>query len=83
MTPLLPSKDNAQEFVTVARNPDALAAMSQASMAMLKKVAAAKNMSIQQTYILASFALDCRFAPYISGDKEVHCVMPKNIWVGS
>ena len=77
----LPSADNAKEFVTVASDPDALAAMSKASMAMLKKVSAAKNMSIQQTYILSSFVLDCRFAPYVSGNKEVHCVMPKDIWV--
>jgi acetamidase/formamidase len=77
----LPSTDNTHEFVTVATDPDALVAMSKASMAMLKKVSAAKNMSIQQVYILSSFVLDCRFAPYVSGNKEVHCMMPKNIWV--
>lgn len=77
----LPSTDNDQEFVTVASDPDALLAMSKAAMDMLKKVSAAKNMSIQQTYILSSFTLDCRFAPYVSGNKEVHCMMPKNLWV--
>lgn len=77
----LPTSDNAQSFVTVASDPDALQAMSKASMAMLKKVAAIKNMPLTQVYILSSFSLDCRFAPYTSGDKEVHCTMPKSLWV--
>jgi acetamidase/formamidase len=79
----LPSTDNAQDFVTVASDPDALTAMSKSAMALLKKVAVAKNMPITQVYILASFTMDCRFAPYISGDKEVHCMMPKSLWVST
>jgi acetamidase/formamidase len=79
-TPLLAS-DNDQDFVTVGRDPDALAAMSKASMAMLKKVSAAKNMPITQVYVLSSLTMDCRFAPYTSGAKEVHCMMPKSLWV--
>lgn len=77
----LPSNDNAKMFVTVGSDPDALQAMSKASMAMLQKVATAKNMPITQVYILSSLTMDCRFAPYVSGNKQVHCMMPKNLWV--
>lgn len=77
----LPSTDNAQDFVTVASDPDALSAMSKASMLMLQKVAADKKMTIQKAYILASLTMDCRFAPYVSGNKEVHCMLPKSLWV--
>ncbi|NNM58380.1 MAG: amidase [Legionellales bacterium] len=80
-TPLL-SSDDAQSFVTVSKDPDALQAMSTASMAMLQKVAAAKNMPLTQVYILSSFTMDCRFSPFVSGEKEVHCMMPKSLWVG-
>lgn len=80
-TPLLPSIDNKHEFVTVAQDADALQAMSKASMAMLQKVSTAKHMPITQVYILSSLTMDCRFAPYISGKKEVHCAMPKSLWL--
>jgi acetamidase/formamidase len=79
--PILPTNDNAQLFVTVGNDTDALQAMSKASMAMLQKVAAAKNMPLTQVYILASLTMDCRFAPYISGEKQVHCTMPKSLWI--
>lgn len=79
----LPTSDKPHEFVTVGRASDALQAMSQASMAMLQKVAAAKNMPVTQVYILSSLTMDCRFAPYVSGDKEVHCMMPKSLWVSN
>jgi acetamidase/formamidase len=80
-TAALPTHDDPQSFVTVASDADALQAMSKASMAMLQKVAAAKNMPLTQVYILSSLTMDCRFAPYVSGDKEVHCMLPKSIWV--
>jgi acetamidase/formamidase len=81
VAPALPSSDNAKMFVTVGSDPDALQAMSKASMAMLQKVATAKNMPLTQVYVLSSLTMDCRFAPYLSGDKVVHCMMPKSLWV--
>lgn len=79
----LPSNDNAKMFVTVASDPDALQAMSKASMAMLQKVATEKKMPLTQVYVLSSLTMDCRFAPYVSGDKQVHCMMPKSLWVSN
>lgn len=79
-TPPLPIHDNDKMFVTVGKAPDALKAMGNAAAAMLQKVAVAKNMPVTQVYILSSLTMDCRFAPYTSGEKEVHCMMPKSIW---
>jgi acetamidase/formamidase len=77
----LPSQDTATEFVTVGKNADLMIAMKIASMAMIKKIAALKKMQPVDVYMLASMAMDCRIAPYHSGDKEVHCMMAKNLWV--
>lgn len=76
----LPSKDTATEFVTVGKNTDLMVAMKKASMAMIKKIAALKKMEPVDVYMLASMTMDCRIAPYHSGDKEVHCMMAKNLW---
>lgn len=77
----LPSADNAKEFVTVGENADAEKAMKTASWAMIEKLMKDKKMSEIDAYMLSSFALDCRFAEYQSGDKVVHCMMPKSLWV--
>lgn len=76
----LPSKDTATQFVTVGKNADLMDAMKIASMAMINKIAALKKMQPVDVYMLASMAMDCRIAPYHSGDKIVHCMMAKNLW---
>lgn len=73
--------DNAKFFVTYAKDPDIEQAMKTASMAMINKIVEEKKLSRVDAYTLASFAMDCRIAPYTSGDKEVHCMMAKNLWV--
>ena len=77
----LPTTDNAEFFVTYAKNPDLENAMKSASMAMLNKIITTKKLSGVDAYTLASFTMDCRIGPYKSGDKEVHCMMAKNLWV--
>jgi len=77
----LPSNDNEKVFVTTGKDADLEKAMKKASMAMLTKLMQAKKMNSVDAYMLASFAMDCRISPYTQGDKEVHCMMPKNLWV--
>ncbi|HLB57033.1 MAG TPA: acetamidase/formamidase family protein [Coxiellaceae bacterium] len=77
----LPSKDTATNYVTVGKNTDLMEAMKIASMAMINKISALKKMQPVDVYMLASLAMDCRIAPYHSGDKEVHCMLAKNLWV--
>lgn len=74
-------KDNAEFFVTYAKDPDIEKAMKKASKDMLNKIVEAKKLTRTDAYILASFTMDCRMGPYKTGDKEVHCMMPKKLWV--
>ncbi|MCX7121000.1 MAG: acetamidase/formamidase family protein [Gammaproteobacteria bacterium] len=76
----LPTADTQSEFVTVGKNADLEEAMKTASMAMIKKLEKEKKMDAVDAYMLSSFALDCRIEKYVSGDKTVHCMMPKRLW---
>jgi acetamidase/formamidase len=77
----LTKADNAKFFVTYAKDADVEKAMSKAAMAMLNKLMDTKKLSRVDAYTLASFTLDCRIAPYQTGDKEVHCMLAKDLWV--
>ncbi len=79
--PSLPKTDNAKYFVTMGKDADAEKAMKIASMAMINKISKTKNITPEDAYVLASFTMDCRLSPYQSGDKEVHCMLPKSLWV--
>lgn len=74
-------EDNETSFNTYAKNPDIEQAMKTAAMAMLKKIMTIKKLSADDAYTLASFALDCRTGMYKSGDKEIYCSLPKNLWI--
>ncbi|MFA6301557.1 MAG: acetamidase/formamidase family protein [Legionella sp.] len=77
----LPIKDTKTQYVTNASDADIEKAMKKASMAMLNRIAAEKKLSRLDTYSLLSLTMDCRIAPYKSGDKSVHCMLDKNLWV--
>lgn len=77
----LPTADNAQYFVTYAKDNDIEKAMGSASMAMINKIVAAKHLTRLDAYSLASLTMDCRIGPHQTGAKEVHCMMAKNLWV--
>lgn len=79
----LPKADNARFFVTYAKNSDIEQAMKTASTAMIDKITAQKGLTALDAYSLASVAMDCRIGPYHSGDKEVHCMLSKNLWLSS
>jgi acetamidase/formamidase len=77
----LQAEDNAQAFATVGRDQDLNKAMDQASMAMINRLVEKKGLSRLDSYALASMTMDCRIAPHRAGDKEVHCTVPKSLWV--
>jgi acetamidase/formamidase len=79
--PTLPKTDNEKYFVTDGKDADAEKAMKIASMAMINKISQTKNITPEDAYVLASFTMDCRLSPYQSGNKEVHCMLPKSLWV--
>ncbi|MBV9252335.1 MAG: acetamidase/formamidase family protein [Acetobacteraceae bacterium] len=77
----LPSAENAAEFVTVGKDADLNKAMDTASMAMINTLVEKENLNPLDAYALASMAMDCRIAPPREPDKQVHCVVPKSLWV--
>lgn len=80
---VLPKDDNAKFFVTYAKDADIQKAMSTASMAMIDKIVAKKNLTRLDAYSLASITMDCRTGVHKTGDKEIYCMMAKNLWVAS
>ena len=56
-------------------------AMNDASMGMIKLMEAEKKISRLDAYGLASVAMDCRVGAVSDTEKNVHCLMPKSIWV--
>ncbi|MBP9742274.1 MAG: acetamidase/formamidase family protein [Burkholderiales bacterium] len=79
-SPILPKMDTAKLYVTYARNNNVLQALKDASWAMINKIATQRKLTPLDAYSLASMAMDCSIAPYKSGEKEVHCMLPKNLW---
>ena len=77
----LPKEDNAEVFATYAKDADLNKAMDGASMAMINALVQKKGLTRLDAYALASMTMDCRIAPHKEGDKEVHCMVPKSLWV--
>ena len=76
----LPKEDTAEAHATYARDPDLNKAMDTASMAMINDLVGKRNLTRLDAYALASVAMDCRIGPHRTGDKEVHCTVPKSLW---
>lgn len=78
---LLPKTDTPTQYVTYAKDNNIENAMKKASMTMLNRIAAEKKLTRLDTYSLLSLTMDCRMAPYKTGEKEVHCMLDKNLWI--
>jgi len=80
--PKLPTAENAEYYVTVAKDSDLDKAMDGASMAMINLLQEQRKLTRLDAYGLASIAMDCRIAPPAAGDeKSVHCLLPKSVFV--
>ncbi len=78
----LQTKDNDKEYVTYAKNPQAMQAIKDATWEMITKISKLKAMQQIDVYSLLSLTMDCRIAPHYQGsDYEIHCMLPKNLWV--
>jgi acetamidase/formamidase len=75
-----PAKETAKYLVTHVQDADLNKAMDGASMAMIKLLEARKIARLD-AYGLASVAMDCRVGAISATEKNVHCVMPKSIFV--
>jgi acetamidase/formamidase len=75
-----PTKETAKYLVTHVKDADLNKAMDGASMAMIKLLESRKIARLD-AYGLASVAMDCRVGAISDTEKNVHCVMPKSIFV--
>jgi acetamidase/formamidase len=78
-----PVKETAKYYVSHAKDVDLNKAMNDASMGMIKWLEAEKKIARLDAYGLASVAMDCRIGAISDAEKNVHCLMPKSIWVAS
>src|SRR5215210_1996834 len=76
-----PTKETAKYLVSHAKDADLNKAMNDASMGMIKMLETDKKIARLDAYGLASVAMDCRVNNIANTEKNVHCLMPKSIWV--
>jgi len=76
-----PTKETAKYHVSHAKDADLNKAMDAASMGMIKLLESEKKIARLDAYGLASVAMDCRVGAISETEKNVHCVIPKSIFV--
>jgi len=76
-----PTKETSKYLVSYAKDADLNKAMDNAAMGMIKMLEADKKVARLDAYGLASVAMDCRVGTISDAEKNVHCLMPKSIWV--
>jgi acetamidase/formamidase len=76
-----PTKETSKYYVSHVKDADLNKAMNDASMGMIKLLESEKKIARLDAYGLASVAMDCRVGAISDTEKNVHCLMPKSIWV--
>jgi acetamidase/formamidase len=76
-----PTKETAKYYVSHAKDADLNKAMDTASMGMIKWLESEKKIARLDAYGLASVAMDCRIGAVSDAEKNVHCLLPKSIFV--
>jgi acetamidase/formamidase len=76
-----PTKETAKYYVSHAKDADLNKAMDTASMGMIKWLESEKKIARLDAYGLASVAMDCRVGAISDTEKNVHCLLPKSIFV--
>ena len=76
-----PAKETAKYYVSHAVDADLNKAMDDASRGMIKFLEQGKGVARLDAYGLASVAMDCRVGAVSETAKNVHCLMPKSLWV--
>jgi acetamidase/formamidase len=78
-----PTKETSKYYVSHVKDADLNKAMNDASMGMIKWLETEKKIARLDAYGLASVAMDCRVGTISDAEKNVHCLMPKSIWVAN
>ena len=77
-----PTRETSRYLVSHARDANLNKAMDTASMGMIKLLEGEKKLARLDAYGLASAAMDCRVGAISDSEKNIHCLMPKSIFVG-
>ena len=78
-----PTKETSKYLVSHAKDANLNKAMDTASMGMIKLLETEKKIARLDAYGLASVAMDCRVGAISDTEKNVHCIVPKSIFVGA
>jgi acetamidase/formamidase len=78
-----PTADTQDDFVTYAVDGDAMKAMDMAAISIIERMQEIKNLSALDAYSLASLAMDARIGKLEPGAINLHCLLPKSLWVKS
>jgi acetamidase/formamidase len=76
-----PTKETTKYYVSHTKDADLNKAMNDASMNLIKWLESEKKIARLDAYGLASVAMDCRVGAISDTEKNVHCLIPKSIWV--
>jgi acetamidase/formamidase len=76
-----PTKETGKYYVSHAKDADLNKAMDTASMGMIKWLESEKKIARLDAYGLASVAMDCRVGAVSDTEKNVHCLLPKSVFV--
>ena len=76
-----PAKETEKYYVSHAKDANLNKAMDDASRAMIRFLEEKKGIARLDAYGLASVAMDCRLGDVWGTEKNVHCLVPKNLWV--
>jgi acetamidase/formamidase len=78
-----PTRETSEYYVSHVKDADLNKAMDDASKGMIAFLEREKKVARLDAYGLASVAMDCRVGAVSDTEKNVHCLMPKSIWVAS
>jgi acetamidase/formamidase len=78
-----PTAETSKYYVAHVKDADLNKAMDGASMAMIQWLEREKKIARLDAYGLASVAMDCRVGRISDSEKNVHCLMPKQLWVAA
>jgi acetamidase/formamidase len=76
-----PTAETPAYYVSHVGDADLNKAMDQASMGMIKFLETEKKIARLDAYGLASVAMDCRVGAVSDTERNVHCLLPKSIFV--
>ena len=77
-----PVGETRHHYVSHAVDADLMEALNASAMQMIREVSDRRQLRPIDAYSLASLAMDARVGRLEPGARNVHCLLPKSLWVG-